>query len=241
MFFKLNPIVATQSFHLTLVSKNVKTGPIPVSTSTRASCSPSCEFFDNGCYAETGPLRLHWNAVTADARGVTFTVFCATVAAMPDEIFWRHNQAGDLPHIGGYIDAGAMHMLIEANFGKKGFTYTHHDIALGDNLELIELANISGFTINLSANNLDHADMLFNTGLPVCVVLPVLTDANLTTPNGHKVVICPAQTRDDVSCATCQVCGRADRNVIIGFISHGTNVKKADAVSRKVINIKAIK
>ena len=238
--FKLNPIVATQSFHITPKSANVKTGPIPVTTSTRASCSPSCEFFNNGCYAESGPLRLHWNAVTADARGVSFTVFCATIAAMPDDIFWRHNQAGDLPHIGGIIDSGAMHMLIEANIGKRGFTYTHHDIALGDNLELIELANISGFTVNLSANNLDQADEMFNTGLPVCVVLPVTTENNLITPNGHKVVICPAQTRDDVSCATCQLCGRVDRNVIIGFISHGTSVKKADAVSRKIINIKAV-
>jgi len=133
-----------------------------------------------------------------------------------------------------------MHMLIEANFGKRGFTYTHHDIALGENLELIELANISGFTVNLSANNLDHADALMHTGLPVCVVLPVLTESNLITPDGHKVIICPAQNRDDVSCATCQLCGRVDRNVIIGFISHGTGVKKADAVSRRVINIALI-
>lgn len=241
MFFKLNPIVLAQSFHITPKSANVKTGPIPVTTSTRASCSPSCAFFDNGCYAETGPLRLHWNAVTADARGVSFDVFCSTLAAMPDDTFWRHNQAGDLPHIGGLIDSGAMHMLIEANIGKRGFTYTHHDIALGDNLELIELANISGFTVNLSANDLDQADEIFNTGLPICVVLPVLTDSNLITPDGHKVVICPAQTREDISCATCQLCGRADRNVIIGFISHGTGVKKADAVSRKVINIKVSK
>ena len=58
--FKLNPIVATQHFHLTPVSGNVKTGPIPVSTTTRESCSPICPFFSNGCYAESGPLRLPW-------------------------------------------------------------------------------------------------------------------------------------------------------------------------------------
>jgi hypothetical protein len=238
MFFKLNAIVAAQSFHITEKSANVKTGPIPVTTSTRASCSPTCKFFDNGCYAETGPLRLHWNAVTADQRGVDFTLFCETVAAMPDDTFWRHNQAGDLPHIGGVIDAGAMHMLIEANQGKKGFTYTHHDIGAGHNLHLIELANVCGFTVNLSANDLDHADELAETGLPVAVVLPILQMANTTTPAGRKVVICPAITRDDVSCATCQLCGKADRSVIIGFPSHGTGAKKADAVSRRVINLK---
>jgi hypothetical protein len=184
--FKLNPIVATQYFHLTPVSANVKTGPIPVSTTTRESCSPVCPFFNNGCYAETGPLRLHWNAVTAQARG---------------------------------------------------FTYTHHDIGLGDNLGLIELANVGGFTVNLSANDLDHADTLADTGLPVCVVLPVTQDENLVTPAGRRVVICPAIARDDGSCATCQLCARADRTVIVGFPAHGTGVKKADSVARRVITI----
>ena len=240
MFFKLNAVVASQSFHITEKSANVKTGAIPVTTSTRASCSPTCEFFDNGCYAETGPLRLHWNAVTADQRGVSFTLFCETIASLPDDTFWRHNQAGDLPHVGGLIDAGAMHMLIEANAGKLGFTYTHHDISISHNLDLVTVANISGFTVNLSANDLDHADKLSETGLPVAVVLPILQMTNTTTPGGRKVVICPAITRDDVSCATCQLCGKADRSVIIGFPSHGTGAKKADAVSRKIISIKSI-
>jgi len=238
--FKLNPIVATQYFHLTPVSANVKTGPIPVSTTTRESCSPTCPFFNNGCYAETGPLRLHWNAVTAQARGVTLDVFCATVAALPDDSLWRHNQAGDLPHIGGMIDPGALHLLIEANWCKRGFTYTHHDIGLGDNLDLIELANVAGFTVNLSANDLDHADTLADTGLPVCVVLPVTQADNLLTPAGRRVVICPAIARDDVSCATCQLCARADRTVIVGFPAHGTSVKKADAVARRVITIASV-
>ena len=238
--FKLNPIVATQYFHLTPVSANVKTGPIPVSTSTRASCAPECPFFNNGCYAETGPLWLHWNAVTADMRGVTLDVFCATVAALPDDILWRHNQAGDLPHIGGFIDPGALHLIIEANFGKRGFTYTHHDMTQGENLALVEVANVAGFTVNLSANDLDHADMLADTGLPVCVVLPVTQADNLQTPAGRRVVICPAIARDDVSCATCQLCARADRTVIVGFPAHGTGVKKADSVARRVISIKSI-
>lgn len=183
---------------------------------------------------------MHWNAVTAQARGVDLITFCATVAALPDESLWRHNQAGDLPHVGGYIDPGALHMLIEANWGKRGFTYTHHDIALGDNLDLIELANLGGFTVNLSANDLDHADQLADTGLPVCVVLPVTQDENLVTPAGRRVVICPAIARDDVSCATCQLCARADRTVIVGFPAHGTGVKKADSVARRVITIASV-
>lgn len=237
-FFKLNPIVAAQSFHLTEVSGNVKTGAIPVSTSTRESCSPTCPFFGNGCYAESGPLRIRWNAVTAGLSGFSFDVFCDVVASFEPDTFWRHNQGGDLPHIGGYIDHGAMHRLIEANIGLRGFTYTHHDMSIDDNLHIVELANIMGFTINLSANDVDHADELAETGLPVCVVLPIDQSENLTTPKGRKIVICPAIARDDVSCATCQLCGRVDRSVIVGFPAHGTSQKKADAVTRRTIMMK---
>lgn len=237
--FKLNPVTQSLAFHLTPVSNNVKTGPIPVSTSSRDSCSPVCPFFDNGCYAESGPLRIHWNAVTANLRGMSFEVFCQTIASLEEGQLWRMNQAGDLPHVGGYIDAGAVAMLIEANQGKRGFTYTHHDMTLPGNLDIVELANVSGFTINLSANDLSHADQLADTGLPVCVVLPIDQEVNTVTPDGRRVVVCPAAIRENVSCMTCQLCQRADRTVIVGFPSHGTGAKKADAVAR-VIPIKAI-
>lgn len=238
--FKPNPITLAMSYHITTQSANVKTGPMPVTTSSRASCSPVCPFFDNGCYAESGPLRLHWNAVTAGLRGMSFEAFCEAISSIEEGSIWRMNQAGDLPHIGGLIDGEAMKQLCEANQGLKGFTYTHHDISLPENLEIVEMCNVAGFTVNLSANDIDHADTLYETGLPVCVVLPITQDENITTPAGNKVVVCPATIRDDVSCYTCQLCQKADRKVIVGFPAHGTGMKKADNVSRKIINIKSI-
>ena len=238
--FKLNPVTESMRFHLTMVSSNIKTGPIPVSTSSRETCSPICPFFDNGCYAESGPLRIHWESVTHNMRGFSFVVFCETIAVLPEGQLWRLNQAGDLPHVGGIIDHGAMHLLIEANQGLKGFTYTHHDIYLDDNLTIIEECNISGFTVNLSANDLEHADTLYSTGLPVCVVLPITQENNTYTPNGTKVIICPSAIRENVSCMTCQLCQIVDRNVIIGFPSHGSGAKKANAIALRIIPIKAI-
>ena len=55
---------------------------------------------------------------------------------------------------------------------------------------------------------------------PVVVVLPSTTTANTTTPAGRPVVICPATQRDDVSCASCQLCQR-QRTAIVGFPAHG--------------------
>ncbi len=217
------------NYHLTLKSANAKTGPIPVSTTSAATCPNACPFKKSGCYADGGPLALHWAAVTSGKRGTDFATFVGTIKLLPKGQLWRHNQAGDLPGAGDSIDAIALSELVVANAGKRGFTYTHKPMADAANAAAVRDANAGGFTVNLSANNLEHADELasLNVG-PVVVVVASDQTGNTVTPAGRKVVICPATVRDDVSCATCQMCQR-QRDTIIGFPAHGASVKKANA------------
>lgn len=213
--------------HLTPKSANVKTGPIPVSTTERASCPADCKMKAE-CYAASGPLALHWAAVSAGSRGTGWSEFTDAIAALPDGQLWRHNQAGDLPQRDGTIDPALLGDLVAANIGKRGFTYSHHRDAAS--IQWIRHANQWGFTVNLSANDLADADALADHQAgPVVVVLPSTQTANTTTPAGRAVVICPATQRDDVSCATCQLCQR-QRAAIVGFPAHGTR--------RRVIDIK---
>lgn len=220
---------------LTLVSRNAKTGPIPVSTTSAETCPPSCPFNNKGgCYAGNGPLNLFWQKVTARKLGVAWDEFTKQVSKLGKGVLWRHNQAGDLPGDGIDIDIVAMLKLIKANKGKKGFTYTHYD-ALGNdnNAEIIAQANKAGFTVNLSANNLDHADKLATLNIaPVAVVLPSTVHGNvkLATPEGRKVIVCPATYRDNVSCASCGLCA-LQRDAIVGFPAHGVQKRKADAIA----------
>jgi hypothetical protein len=124
--------------------------------------------------------------------------------------------------------------LIKANKGRKGFTYTHYDILSNEtNKQAIKQANEQGFRINLSANNLDHADRLYDTGIaPVVTILPesAKTSDDITTPKGRKVVICPATYRDDVTCMSCGICSK-ERKAIIGFPAHGVQKRKANIVA----------
>ena len=227
------------NFHLTLKSLNVKTGPIPVSTSSAATCPPSCPFNNSqGCYAGSGPLALHWAKVTTGERGGDFNEFLDKIEALPPGQLWRHNQAGDLPGDGVKIDGGALGDLVKVNKGKKGFTYTHYAPAAGENAKYIKGANDYGFTVNLSANTPAHADQLsaLNIG-PVVTVLPGDQVENSYTPAGRKIVVCPATIRDDVSCSTCKLCAVSNRAVIVGFPVHGTQKKKAARVFEiKLIN-----
>ena len=62
-------------FGLTLASRNRKTGPIPVATSSSDTCPSTCALLTKGCYAKTGPIKLVWDRV--DKQGMDFKSFRA--------------------------------------------------------------------------------------------------------------------------------------------------------------------
>lgn len=220
--------------HLTLKSRNEKVGPIPVSTTEAKTCPQSCPFKKNGCYADGGPLALFWGKVSRGEAGLPWGEFCGQIEALPEGQLWRHNQAGDLPSADGLeIDREALDMLVTANAGKRGFTYTHHDPQQGNNAGLIKHANMLGFTVNLSGNTLAHADALAALQIgPVVSVVPEDHPEHSTTPAGRKVVVCPEQTGKAKNCVECGLCQKIDRKVIVAFRAHGVSKKKAIAIAR---------
>jgi hypothetical protein len=221
----------------TAVSGNAKTGPIPVSGSQADTCPSACPFAPkdgkaNGCYAAYGPISWHWAKLNGGKVGVTWNEFLTKIRKLYRGSLWRHNQFGDLAGNGDAIDAVKLGELVSANTGKRGFTYTHKPVLsrqgehAATNRNLVANANARGFTVNLSGNNLTHADELkaCNAG-PVVTIVPVNSANTLFTPKGHKVIVCPAQTRENVTCATCRLCANATRAVIIGFKAHGMGAK----------------
>jgi hypothetical protein len=235
--------------HIAMRSRNVKTGPIPVTTTSSDTCPGSCPFRGSGCYADGGPLAMHWRAVSRGLRGTGWRDLLATIADLPLGQLWRHNQAGDLPGKGDAIDTAKLRELSRANAGKRGFTYTHKPVEVSPqatpsarrlarrNLAAIAAANGAGFVVNISANSPGHADSLADgpaQGLPLVTVLPADVDGAATpvlkTPAGRVISVCPATYREDVSCATCGLCARGNRKSIVGFPAHGASRKKASNV-----------
>ena len=218
----------------TRISKNKKTGPLPVTTSEARTCPPSCGMFA-ACYAKAGPLALFWAKVSDGRAGLEWGDFLLQVKALPKGQLWRHNQSGDLAGIGDVVDPIALAQLVQANRGRKGFTYTHKPVeglAGLANRTAIEIANREGFTINLSADDLAEADRLADLGVaPVTVVLPSDQLTATKTPAGRSVAICPATIAENVTCATCGLCQLRDRKAIIGFPAHGTSKRKASAIA----------
>lgn len=246
------------NYHLTLKSRNRKTGPIPVSTTAKGSC-PDCPLKGNGCYADEGPLALFWAKVSDGRAGTGYDAFLANVSALPIEQLWRHNQAGDLAGEGNEIDTGALMALVAANAGKRGFTYTHkpslgNDSRAVANRAAVAAANAQGFTVNLSGNSVGHADALAELGIgPVVTVLPIeygrkeargewqesleeyrerVAALPKKTPAGRAISVCPA-TFLDTDCVGCGgLCQRQSRKSVVGFPAHSRQAAKADLVAR---------
>jgi hypothetical protein len=128
----------------------------------------------------------------------------------------------------------ALGELVRANTGRRGFTYTHKKSPQA--LAWVKQSNAWGFTVNLSADDAGEADTLAATGAgPVVCIVPMDTPDKASTPQGRPLVVCPAQSRDNVTCADCGLCARADRAVIVAFRAHGTRARVTDQKARRVI------
>jgi len=224
--------------HFIAKSGNAKTGPIPVTLSERSTCPDSCSFKGNGCYADGYPMFLHWDKVPE--RGDEYPVFLGKVAALPKGQLWRHHTAGDLhpEQDGKTIDRAKLDALVAANAaaGAHGFTYTHHTMTSRANRAAVSDANLRGFTVNVSCDNLAEVDNI-GLALPTVVVLPALDKGQkepkvTRTPGGIKVVTCPAQYIEKRTCANCELCQRADRDYAIGFRAHGPKTKVVSQLVR---------
>jgi hypothetical protein len=148
-------------------------------------------------------------------------------------------QAGDMPGVNNKINIKKTRRLVSACQGLQAFGYTHKEPSIGNNAKAIKYCNDNGVTINLSANNLGHADALVELGVgPVVVVLPKDSPRkNIRTPAGRRVLVCPAENTS-ITCKSCggskgALCYRVDRRFIIGFVAHGTGAKRVSEVARK--------
>ena len=239
--------------HISKRSANSKVGKIPVTTSSQGTCPTTCPMWD-GCYAKTGPQSWHWRKVTEGERGGSWDDLASFVSQLNAGQLWRHNVSGDLfydtaPDGQELINLAMLKQLIDANKSSqaKGYTYTHH-LLNTHNKEAIKYSNSNGFTINCSTESLEAADAAMNEGMPAVTVIPSDHKAvesykvtyqgkkqelfkvkeKITTPDGRKVVVCPAQTCAPTKCETCKLCSKSDRDFVVAFVAHGGGKKKVD-------------
>jgi hypothetical protein len=225
--------IITDRVTVTANTGNGKTGAMTTTRTERSSCPATCPFYQAGCYANLGRERMHWNRLNNGETGVVWSEFLTTIRRIvPNGSLWRHNTAGDLLHNDGNINYLALKGLINANRGKRGFTYSHH-VLNEHNIICLQNANGLGFTVNASCESVDDADRVMSQhSIPaVAVVHSEETRRFFTTSSGRKVITCPAALHPGkVTCATCGLCQQSDREFVIAFPAHGVQRKKVNAI-----------
>lgn len=218
------------------IGGNAKTGLL-TSTSSSDTCPDTCPLKNKGCYARFGNLARVWKNVSDGTWETSLPDFLARIKMLPTKTLWRFNQAGDLPGVNLKIDNKVLSQIVEANKGRRGFTYTHKPLNK-TNLGYIRSAIEKGFTINISTENLTQVDKVIEMGLPVAVVLPLNTPKDgsirkVKTPNGKSVLICPQQINPEkINCANCGLCANANRSYAIGFVAHGNAKNLANSITQ---------
>lgn len=214
-------------------SGNAKTGPIAVWETSSDTCPRSCGQWST-CYAKQHHASRHWARLDSGERGVSFPAFLEALERLPAGGLARGNQWGDQPGDGESLDVPAFRALVSRASRLRAWSYSHYPLTLETVREFRSAAAL-GYTVNASADTISEADAKAATGLPTVVVLPSDAPKVGATPAGRRVVVCPAQTSERVTCETCgngrPLCYRAERDYVIGFRAHGA---KAGEITRRL-------
>lgn len=108
--------------------------------------------------------------------------------------------------------------------GGCSWTYTHFGP------DVIGRPNPGETVINLSADTDQQAVELAKAGYPTVVTVTEDRDARVDTVDGVRLVRCPAEYNDKVTCNNCgsgrPLCARGDRDYVVKFTAHGQAKKK---------------
>jgi len=243
--------------HIVHNSGNIKTGSISVSRSTSNTCPPSCPLLVSGnCYDLSGNGGIHRRIVDND--GISYFADTGEIKSVYETLsieeyirkiptfsdIYRHCEGGDLWN--GYtvehISRPILKKFATANkrAKKRAIVYTHKPTVGKRSTEKVRAHNRKAIlesgahtAINVSCDNLAEVDECFEHGLDSTVILPLGSEKITITPNGEKVVLCPALYSDTQCGGNIKPCGKGkplctlkNRKFAVGFIAHGSSKKQ---------------
>lgn len=213
-------------------SKNSKVGDVSATYVALKSCPTSCPLRGEGCYAELGKVgmyvrRLDRNAAGQDVDGRDMArAEAREIDSLSGKRALRLHVSGDSrTFVNARIVANAAERYM-ARGGQKVWSYTHawRDVAR---------EAWGAVSVLASCESLDDAAQALDEGYAPAVVVdahPADGKASRVNAHGIKLIPCPAQTRDDVTCADCKLCWNDDmlrsRRAAIAFAAHGPKAKQ---------------
>jgi hypothetical protein len=148
----------------------------------------------------------------------------------PSARFMRDRVVGDVMTESGTIDHDYIRTIaalaIESDLVPFGYTHAWRRFDASD----VARVAATGYVMNASCESREDVRQAVALGMPTVIASDLVEDGEtFTRPDGTtlRVVTCPAQTREDVSCASCGLCARPERRAVVRFNIHGTAKRRA--------------
>jgi hypothetical protein len=242
IFTRITDATTLPLVHVTPQSGNAKTGNIPVTYRPMTTCANDCAFLpkdyaeqlvaaglrspdipsEGGCY---GTGRIFGMARKFAATITAGEVRAKLARAARSARFLRDRVVGDILTESGTIDHGYIATIAklarEAHLIPFGYTHAWRGMTSDDVAQI----RATGYIMNASCETRDDVRAAVDLGMPVTIASDIVADGEMIA--GKRVVTCPAQTREDVTCASCGLCARGERAAVVRFQIHGTARKRA--------------
>lgn len=225
-------------------SGNAKTGAIAATyTGTDRTCTGCPHKGTGSCYYESGfrtrGLNERLNSAARDQKASRLRIAKAEARAIDGLLTSGKVKHRPLRiHVGGdaptpeaaRLIAGAARRYSE-RVEAPAYTYTH---AWRD----VPRDAWQGVSVLASVETVEDAKLALARGYAPAIIVDHFDGNRASTVDGIRLIPCPAQTRDDVSCADCKLCMRADTLVAnrsaVAFAAHGMQARKTREILRAV-------
>lgn len=221
-------------------TQSKKVGNVAVTYAPVQSCSDSCRFLNNGCYAQNGHCGFTFNRLS---RAASLLKKAGPKKIALEELEGILTLPGDKPlrlHISGDCRTAESARIL--SFGAERYskinsesvwTYTHswRDIPRDSWGEISVLASCETFKEVEQANKRGYA---------ACMVRykPFSKCFNLTTNKITYIMIPCKEMIDGITCDNCKICFNdkklLNNNKIICFFSHGNQKNKINKILKEV-------
>lgn len=217
-------------------SGNEKTGAIAATYTGSGRTCVDCPVKSTGaCYYESGfrtrSLNARLNEAAKEQKASIIRIARAEARAI-DGLLTSGRVTGRALriHVGGDCPTEEAATIVSAaarRFVERvkapAYTYTHA-------WRRVSRKAWKGVSVLASVETLKDAKKALRRGYAPALIVERHDGDRATVVDGVRLIPCPAQTRDDVTCNQCRLCMQADKlhsmRAAVTFAAHGTGAKK---------------
>jgi len=215
-------------------SGNRKTGWVVATYAPLKTCSEDCVFLNNGCYGQSGFVRMKIAKIQKLQEKYTrkeiADIEAREIAKLPGVRPMRLHVTGDCDTITTAVTVAMECEMYTSKQGMPVWTYTH-------SWRHVNRSAWGSVSVLASCETVDDTRQAMEQGYAAALV-----STNIP-PSG--IIQCPAQTKG-VKCVDCRICFSGDKllrnNKVLFFALHGSRRMAAAALAtRRQMELKGVK